>query len=143
MNKKKRSAQQNACEIIEPPAFPTPGNNIFERVGTAVSASRGYQMQNIEFAQIIGRSDSTTSHWFGVFDHPHIVSLFCLLEHLQSADRHRVVDSLCRELPLFEHSRLKHNPVAAAKLKNLLTQSTGLTLVVSGTEEQRTFLVSA
>ena len=35
MNKSKRPAQQSASKIIEPPAFPTRGNNIFERIGAA------------------------------------------------------------------------------------------------------------
>ena len=44
MNERKRPVPQSASEIIRPPAFPTPGNNIFERIGTAVSASRGYPL---------------------------------------------------------------------------------------------------
>lgn len=143
MNERKSQFPQSASEIIHPPAFPTPGNSIFERIGTAVSASRGYTLENIDFARLIGRSESTTSHWFGVSSQPHVVSCFCLLEQLPAVDRHRVVDSLCRDLPLFDHPRLRHDPVTNATLKNLLVQNAGLTVIVGGSREQRTFLINA
>jgi len=143
MNERKLPLPQSASEIVRPPAFPTSGNQIFERIGTAVSASRGYNLENIDFARLIGRSESTTSHWFGVSSQPHLVSFFCLLEQLPPLERYRVVDSLCRVLPLFDHPRLQHNPVAATTMKNILPQTTGLTLLVGGTDEQRTFLITA
>ncbi len=143
MNERKRRYPQSTSELVRPPAFPIPGNNIFERLGTAVSASRGYPLENIQFARLIGRSESTTSHWFGVSSQPHLVSCFCLLEQLPPQDRHRVVDGLCRELPLFEHQRLRHSPAVVATIKNLLMQNAGLTVLVGGTDEQRTFLITA
>lgn len=143
MNERKRPLVRGASELVHPPAFPIPGNSLFERIGAAVSASRGYTLENRDFARLIGRSKSTTSHWFGAFSQPHLVSCFCLLEQLTPQERHRVVDGICRELPLFDHSRLRHNPVIIATLKSLLAQTTGLSLVVGGTDEQRTFLVSA
>lgn len=142
MNERKRSSARTS-ELLRPPAFPVPGNKIFERIGSAVSACRGYPIQNKDFAKLIGRSKSTTSHWFGVSPQPHLVSCFCLLEQLPPPERHRAIDALCRELPLLEHPRLVHDPVTTASLRNLLTLDTGLTLIVGGTDEQRTFLLTA
>jgi len=143
MNERKRPMLRVTSELVHPPAFHIPGNRIFERIGAAVSEARGYLLGNQAFARLIGRSESTTSHWFGVFPQPHLVSFFCLLEQLPPLDRKRVIDELCRDLPLFDHPRLKHNPIATASLKNLLKQKTGLSLLVSGTDEQRTFVLTA
>ena len=144
MNERKRPLVKGAAsEIVHPPAFPIPGNKIFEGCGAAVSATRGYALDNRDFARIMGRSKSTTSHWFGVFSQPHLVAFFCLLEQLPPPDRHRVIDGFCRQLPLFDHPRLRHNPVVATTIKTLLTQATGLSLLVNGTPEQRTFLINA
>ena len=142
MNERKRH-MLNTSQIIRPPAFPIPGNKLFERIGSAVSASRGYALENRHFARMMDRSTSTTSHWFGAFSQPHLVCFFCLLEQLSPSERCRAVDSLCRELPTFDHPRLRHNPVALTGLKGLLAQDTGLTLVTGGTDEQRTFLLTA
>ena len=143
MKERKHPLVKHAIEMVQPPAFPTAGNKIFERIGTAVSASRGYPLDNLDFARLIGRPQSTTSYWFGVSPQPHLVSFFCLLEQLPPPDRHRVIDSLCRDLPVLDHPRLRHNPVAVAMMKNLLTQNIGLTLLTGGTDEQRTFVITA
>ena len=143
MRKQKCHVSNLASEIIRPPAFPMAGNKLFERIGAAVGASRGYSLTNIELARLIGRSESTASSWFGVYSQPHLVSWLCLLEHLPPPDRHRVVDELCRDLPLLDHPRLRHNPVTVGALKDLLAQSAGLTFVSGGTDSQRTFLLTA
>lgn len=142
MRRRKRSLAAGTG-LVSPPAFPTPGNRIFNRIGTALSASRGYPLRNIDLASLIGQSESTTSHWFGIGPQPHVVSCFCLLEQLLPVERHRLVDTLCRELPLIDHPRLRHNPAAVTALRHLLTQNTGLTLIIGGTDEQRTFLIAA
>jgi hypothetical protein len=141
--KKRKSSLAGASVIVSPPAFPTPGNRIFDRIGTALSASRGYPLRNIDLARLIGQSESTTSHWFGIGPQPHVVSCFCLLEQLLPVERYRLVDALCRELPLIDHPRLRHNPAAVTSLRHLLAQNTGLTLIIGGTDEQRTFLLAA
>ncbi len=91
----------------------------------------------------MGRSESTTSFWLGVYPHRQLVAYFCLLEQLTPAERHRVVDESCRDLPLLDHPRLRHNPITVSALKNLLSQPSGLTLITGGTAHQRTFLLTA
>lgn len=139
----KHSGSKDDSGFIQPPAYPIAGNKLFERIGAAVGASRGYSLSNIEFARLMGRSESTASHWFGVYPQPHLVSFFCLLEQLAPQDRHRVLDELCRDLPLLDHPRLRHNPVTVGVLKNLVAQDVGLTLITGGTAPQRTFILTA
>ena len=141
--KKQTSRKTCDSELIHPPAFPVPGNKLFEHVGAAVGASRGYSLGNLAFARLIGRSESTTSFWFGVSSQPHLVSWLCLLEQLVPLERHRVVDELCRDLPQVDHPRLKHNPATVGVLKKLLAKNTGLTFITGGTAPQRTFVLTA
>jgi hypothetical protein len=143
MKKQKRCVKISSPEIIHPPAFPIPGNKLFEKVGAAVGKSRGYSPSNVEFARLIGRSQSTTSNWFGVSPQPHLVSFFCLLEQLAPQERHGILNELCRDLPLLDHPRLRHNPITVGLLKNLVAKEVGLTLITGGTAEQRTFLLTA
>jgi hypothetical protein len=142
MNKKQAHAKTDD-RILRPPAFPMAGNRILEKAAASIGASRGYLLHNIDVAQIVGRSKSTTSFWLGVYDHPHLVSLICLLEHLPQQDRYRLIDELCRELPLLDHPRLRHNPYTVGMLKNLLKQETGLSLLVGGSHAQRAFVLGA
>jgi hypothetical protein len=69
--------------------------------------------------------------------------LFCLLEQLVPQERHQVLDGLCRDLPLLDHPKLRHNPITVGSLKNLVVKEVGLTLITGGTAEQRTFLLTA
>lgn len=131
------------AELIRPPAYPIHGNALFQRVGAAVSAARGYPLGNVGFARLMGRSPSTTSSWFGVSPQPHLVSFLCLLEQLAPQDRHRVVDDLCRDLPSVDHPRLRHNQITVGKLKGLLALDSGLSFVTGGIAPQRSFVLSA
>jgi hypothetical protein len=142
--KKKSSGSQNQPGLLPPPAFPLAGNELFQRVGAAVVAARGYGLKQKELARLMGRSETTTSAWFGgVSPQPHLIAWFCLLEQLSASGRHRLIDELCRDLPLLDHARLNHNPETVGALKILLAQPTGLTCITGGTAEQRTFLLTA
>lgn len=134
---------QNEKGVLKAPAFQYPGNKILEKIAASVGNSRGYLLKNIDVAQIIGKSESTTSFWLGAFEHPHIVALFSLLEHLPVNDRHRAIDSLCRELPLLDHPRLHHDLSTVRNLQDLLRQPQGLTFLVGGSEPQRALVFSA
>jgi hypothetical protein len=141
--KKLKPQEKVSSDVIQLPGFPIRGNKLFERVGAAVGAARGYPLGNTEFARIIGKPESTTSLWFGASLQPHLVAWLCLIEHLMPQERHRVLDELCRDLPFLAHPRLRHNPIMVGMLKNLLAQKAGLTIVNGGSEAQRTFLLTA
>jgi hypothetical protein len=143
MKNNHRRSKPNSKYIIQLPAVPIAGNKIFERIGAAVGNSRGYSLTSADFATIMGRPESTTSSWFTVYTQPHLVSCFVLLEQLTPEQRHRVVDDLCRELPLLDHPWLQHNPITVGNLKMLLAQNTGLTFIHGGNAAQRTFLMAA
>lgn len=105
--------------------------------------ARGYSLSNLALARIMGASKSTASFWIGVYAQPHLVSWICLLEQISPVERHRVVDELCRDLPVLDHPRLRHNQIMVSMLKSILGKNSGLTFVTGGNEQQRTFLLTA
>lgn len=143
MKRRTRSSEQTSKDIIKSPAFPLAGYKLFERLGVAVAASRGYSLSNVELARLMGQAASTAHYWFNVSPGPHVVSCFCLLEQLSRDERHRLVDALCRELPSLDNPRLAHDPVAVGAMKKLLAQPAGITLVAGNTAHVRTFVLNA
>jgi hypothetical protein len=141
--KQKTSNHGRSNEIIQLPAFPVPGNKIFENIAAAVTASRGYLLKNQDLAKLMGQLPSTTSYWLSASSQPHLISLFCLLEQLTSEERILAVNKLCRVLPSLDDPRLRHNQSTVSALKKLLEQENGLTFITGGTPDQRTFLLSA
>jgi hypothetical protein len=147
MNNKKPlpNAKQLAAKLgcVELPAYPIPGNRIFEAVGAAVTNARGYPLSNLDFARLMRIAPSTSSYWFGVSPQPHLVAFLCLLEHLSPASRLSLLDRLCRDLPRLDHPRLTHAPQQIAELQNLLLQPAGLIWLSGPDLGLQTFVLTA
>ena len=94
-------------------------------------------------AEITGTSKSTTHHRFALSDQPQAVNFLCWLERLSPARRHAYVDAHCRIFPSLEHPLLAHAAAQTSKLRQLLDQRRGLTLVTGGTAYSRAFVVTA
>ena len=74
---------------------------------------------------------------------PQVVDFLCWLERLSPARRHAYIDTHCRHFPSLEHPSLAHATAQTSKLRELLGQQRGLTLVAGGTTHARAFLVTA
>ena len=94
-------------------------------------------------AEIAGTSKSTTHHRFALSDQPQVVNFLCWLERLSPARRHAYVDAHCRIFPSLEHPLLAHAAAQTSRLRELLDQQRGLTLVTGGTAYSRAFVVTA
>lgn len=143
MKKKTCHPSPNNPVLLKLPAYPIAGRKLFERLGAAITDSFGYPVRMADLARLIGKSESTISHWFGLFDQPHLVSYFSLLEQLTREQRHSFIDKLCRDLPLLDHPRLCHNSLAVGTLSNLAAQERGLTLILGADDDKQTFLLTA
>lgn len=110
---------------------------------TRLSAQLGEQMSFERLSQIIGKSKSTTHHWFNVFPQPHLLAFMGLLEQLSASERHSYIDSHCRIFPSFDHPWLAHSPANIDLLLDVTNQRKGLTIMTGGTELSRTFLIHA
>jgi hypothetical protein len=126
------------------PAYPWSGCQIMAalRARLAGAAQTG-SMSFDRLARLVGKSKSSTHHWFQVSPPAGIVALFCWLERLSPAERHVFVDAHCRVFPSLEHPWLAHASAQIVQLEKLLRQERGLTLVSGGTESARAFVVTA
>jgi hypothetical protein len=128
---------------IKLPAYPFTGQILLADLRTRLSAQLGEQMSFERLSRIIGKSKSTTHHWFNVFPQPHLLAFMGLLEQLSPAQRHSYIDSHCRIFPNFDHPWLAHSPANIDLLLDVTNQRKGLTIMTGGTELSRTFLMHA
>jgi hypothetical protein len=116
---------------------------MFQKAVAALGAARGRLLSNQETAALLGRGKTTISYWLNDYENDHLQVFVCLLEQLSPADRTRLFTELCRELPLLDHPRIRHDPAVVSELSRLLRERSGLTLLTGGTDAQRTFLLTA
>jgi len=96
-----------------------------------------------ELGRYAGQAASTVFDKLQKADHPQIEALLGWLERLPEESRTRLVDAACRCMPTLDHPRLMHDPVQVSRLKGLLRQKCGLTLIKGGNDGISTFLITA
>ena len=82
-------------------------------------------------------------YWFKVLPQRHLIAFLTMLERLPEPRRRELINSYCRELPVIDHPRFAHDPLAVSALERLLFQRKGLTWIEGGTDYQRAFVLSA
>ncbi|MCL5096141.1 MAG: hypothetical protein M1608_01130 [Candidatus Omnitrophica bacterium] len=65
------------------------------------------------------------------------------LERLPEPTRNHLINSACRCYPTLSSPRLDHDPAQVSRLKTLLHQANGFTVVQGANEGLRTYLVTA
>ena len=129
---------------FKPPAYPWTGRQLLAALRTKLAeAEHANSMSFDRLAEIAGKSKSTTYHWLELSRQPQVIAFLCWLERLSPAQRHAYIDAHCRVFPSLEHPFLAHAPTQTGKLRQLLRQERGLTLLTGGTESNRGFLVTA
>lgn len=143
MEHHKRSSHATNDTPINLPGYPFTGQILLDDLRARLSAQLGEQMSFERLSKIIGKSKSTTHHWFTVFSQPHLLAFMGLLEQLSPTQRHSYIDSHCRVFPNFEHPWLAHSPANIDLLLDVTNQLKGLTIITGGTALSRTFLMHA
>ena len=138
-----RSSHATNDTSINLPAYPFTGQILLDDLRARLSAQLGEQMSFERLSKIIGKSKSTTHHWFSVFPQPHLLAFMSLMEQLSPTQRHSYIDSHCRVFPNFEHPWLAHSSANIDLLLDVTNQLKGLTIITGGTELSRTFLIHA
>jgi hypothetical protein len=128
---------------IAPPAYPFRGPELFCDLRRRLSHGRSGLIPYQELGQMIGKSKSTTHHWFAIFHQPQVLTFMCLLERLDAKERGEYIEKHCRIFPSLKHHRLNGNPSLARKLRKVLGRKTGLTCIVGGTAIDRSFVIAA
>ena len=142
---KKSIIQSPQMDIFQPPAFRFRGPQVFRELRKALAEAFGTDQSLTRLATLTGKPRATTHHWFHVFSHPHLIFFLGLLEQLPEKKRVELVNQFCRELPLLNHPRLDHDPMAIGALENIAKKKTGFTIISgrNGTDFQRSFVLAA
>jgi hypothetical protein len=125
---------------ISPPAYPFDARRIWGDLWLRLGKEHGRDLGFRELGKMIGKSKSTVHFWFTVYRHPHLLAFMALVERLSPEARQAFIGAHCREFPTFGHPRLVQ---AAEQLKEVLRQQAGMTIITGGTDEARTFVLTA
>lgn len=87
--------------------------------------------------------ETTVKDWFNNRGRPTAEMLVSLLERVPREIRHQAVDSACRTWPALDDSRLNCDDTDSSRLRTMACQPNGLILIQGGTDEARTFLLTA
>jgi len=144
MNGKCPQTTKTTGASIRPPAYPWTGHQLLAALRAELAEEEHTDSMSFDrLAELAGTSKSTTHHRFALSDQPQVVNFLCWLERLSPGRRHAYVDAHCRIFPSLEHPLLAHAAAQTSRLRELLDQERGLTLVTGGTAYSRAFVVTA
>jgi len=142
MNDQIRRFVETAQGIAKTPAYPFSARELLHDLRAELQANQDTLLTYHRLARIIGRSVSTTHYWLAIFLHPQVLGFMTLLERLTPEQRRDYIETHCRDFPTLDHPHLNCDPGAVRKMRSLLEQEAGLSVVV-GTDSLRTFLLTA
>jgi hypothetical protein len=91
-----------------------------------------------------GVAEGTIKDWFNNRGRPTAEILICLLERDPPIElRHQVLNSACRTWPSLDSPRLACDQTVISRLRTLVCQPNGLIFIQGGTDETRTYLLTA
>jgi hypothetical protein len=140
MNKIDHGSKKARNEFILPPAYRFDARQLWGDLRLVLAGRDKRHLGYRELGKLMGKSRSTAHYWFSLYRNPGLRGFMTLLEHLEPEARQSFITSHCRELPTLSHPRLAH---AASSLEELLGNHTGMTIIVGGTDEARTFVLTA
>jgi hypothetical protein len=143
MHNKNGNGKKRCQDLVENPSFPKTGPQLFRELRMALTKALGFLPSYPYLGRIVGEEKTLTHYWFEGMEHKHLIAFLSLLERLPEQQRDELIHDYCRELPLLQHSRLNHDPLAVSNLEKLLQLEKGLTWIVGGTDYQKTFVLTA
>jgi hypothetical protein len=109
-----------------------------------IEASEGRKVDLTTFARYLNLAKTTFFSWFNRGTQlSQIESLLHLLERLPQSSRDQLLTGLLREFPSLESPRLAHAPIDVSRLRSLLREPRGLTLILGDSDAHRTFVLTA
>jgi hypothetical protein len=113
---KKKTRQSNIEDIRHAPAYCIAGQQLFQRLRAALTNTLGFQPGFARLARMLGENLGLTHYWFHALPQKHVVAFLTLLERLPEPKRWEVINEWCRELPMLDHPRLAHDPLAVSSM---------------------------
>lgn len=101
------------------------------------------EMSQNEFADCLGISPATLVNWFSCSTRlTQVEAALRMLERLPGSLRNELLAKVLRVFPTIESAEFAHMPTVVTRLRSLIKQSTGLT-VIRGSDSLRTFVFSS
>jgi hypothetical protein len=128
------------------PAYPKTGTEVVRKLKKILDQTEcppGACLMQKEFGELLGMPKSTAHDWFHGNLAPQIRYFLCALERLPEVSRMALLREFCRECPRLDHPRFDQGPDTIARLKTVLDQPAGLTLIQGDSDDLRTFLITA
>jgi len=143
MNKITQKIMLPAEGLLTAPAYPFSARAIFGGLRSRLELHHHHSMSFERLAKMLGKSKSTTHHWFDLSPQPHVLAFLSLLERLSPAQRLSFIEAHCRVYPDLNHPILELSPGKTGDVSELLKQKAGVTIMTGGTEYSRTFVFTA
>jgi hypothetical protein len=138
---------------LNPPDRPEQIPGVFYPVGRiarllldlklSLGRAEGQPLSYEDWERIAGRPSNTIASWCAGGAAHQLQVLLASLERLAIEERHRLIETACRDYPTLAHPKLAHDFVAGSRLATLLQQTSGLTFIQGGPEHMRTFVLTA
>jgi len=96
-----------------------------------------------ELEKWTGVPEGTVKDWFANNGRPTADFLLQLLERIPERLRLELLTQACRTCPVLDHPRFKCDQTIISQLKTISSQSRGISFIVGGNGESRTFLLTA
>lgn len=90
-----------------------------------------------------GQSTSSVFDKLQRSQQPQVEALLAWLERLPEVTRSRLINAACRCYPTLDCPRINHDSAQVSRLKMILHQASGITVVLGGNDGLRTYLVTA
>jgi hypothetical protein len=116
---------------------------LMRRIKSGLEMQRHRVLTCEELGMMCGHGHSAVCEKLNRVHQPQVEALLAWLERLSLETRYKCVESACRVYPTVEHPRISHDPTTASRLKSLLSQPNGLTVIQGGDPARRTFLATA
>jgi hypothetical protein len=129
------------------PEYPKPQLKRVSRMLRSIQPwLQGQRARVATFAEIekwTGVPENTVRGWFAGHGNPAAEFLISLLERIPPDVQKGILDEFCRVYPTLQHPRLSSDRTVLSRLTTLLSQPRGFTYIQGGSDEARTFLITA
>lgn len=129
--------------FIRLPAYPFSGHDLYGDLRSYLIKEYGRHLSYQRLGKMVDMGTSKAHHWFALFHHPQVQAFMAWMEYLSPDACHAYIDAHRRKLPSLRDVRLTHSPDGVGELESLIEQECGLTVLTGGTDEMRTYLVTA
>lgn len=117
---------------------------LLEAAWSAMEANELREVSQSELCRHLGIVPGTLINWTTKATELHqIEAMMRLLERLPDGTRRGLLERFLRLHPTIESSRFAQEPGTVSRLRTLVRQSDGLTFIMGGTDDARTFVITA